>query len=193
MKDKKLKRLEDDTYLHYHQDGLIDITIGFVITLFAVGMEFNANLSGLFAPAAFFIYMAIKHKITIPRIGKVKLQSDHKTHKQSMIVLITGTLLFCFFVFSYIFFRKSLTPASLNAFPTFPVGVIFGLGLFIIAIMTKVYRFIFYAILIMASVFIGPMINIHDGYHIGFVGTFLVMSGTMMLIMFVRKYPAQKE
>ena len=44
--DIDLKKLEKKAYLYFHQDGILDILIGFIILVF--GIEMDSNIFGFF-------------------------------------------------------------------------------------------------------------------------------------------------
>jgi hypothetical protein len=69
-----LKEIERKAYTSYHQDGLIDITIAFVIIAYAILIALDVPwFGGIWAVTAFMLYAGVKKTVTVPRIGYVKL------------------------------------------------------------------------------------------------------------------------
>ena len=111
MNDINLKEIEKRTYISYHQDGLIDIFIGIYILLFATAILANnvLDLSTWFVIPAIFpalmvpIWIGLKKRITVPRIGFVKFKKAGATNKLTVIfvgTLVAGVLVFFLFAFA---------------------------------------------------------------------------------------------
>ena len=67
-----MKEIERRAYMSYHEDGLIDIAIGFVILSWGILLVFEPKgLIALLGPIAFTIWYFGKRFITIPRIGVI--------------------------------------------------------------------------------------------------------------------------
>ncbi len=107
MKKPNLREIEKNTYMSYHQDGLIDIFVGFYILLFGAGILLHTvtEFSTWFIIPAIFpsimvpIWISFKRRITIPRIGYVKfgLRSANKLMAVFLGLTVAGLGVFMVF------------------------------------------------------------------------------------------------
>ncbi|MEJ2241120.1 MAG: hypothetical protein P8Y18_03135 [Candidatus Bathyarchaeota archaeon] len=139
MNEPNLKDVEKRTYISYHQDGLIDIFIGTYILLFATAILVNniLDLSTWFVIPAMFpallvpIWIALKKRITVPRIGYVKFKASGANKVTAVFIgtLVAGV--FTFFLFAFV---STQTWALELRNIIIQNGVLFiGLGTFIIS------------------------------------------------------------
>lgn len=180
--------MKNKAFTTYHLDGIIDISFGLIITIFAIGMITNFNLIGIYGIVVFFIYYALKQNITIPRIGRIKFYSDKKQKKQYRILIMLGLGFFTFFIGMYLFYKGRPDFDFLRMFPTIPIVIIFGLGLIVLGLLNHINRFYFYSCLVVVTAFIGPILKINDAYYTGLPGVIILLSGLYMLIKFIKKY-----
>ena len=107
MNKPNLKEVEKRTYITYHQDGLIDLFIGFYILLFATGILFNTilELNTWFVIPAIFpaliipIWISIKKRVTVPRIGYVKFKTGGTNKLTAVFLALIVAGLGTFFLF----------------------------------------------------------------------------------------------
>ena len=84
-----LKNLERKAYLSYHEDGILDLFIGFNILLFGLWILADmVYLAGAFVAISTPIYTQMKKQITIPRLGYVKFTSSRTAKSQKTISLL---------------------------------------------------------------------------------------------------------
>ena len=83
-----LKKIEQKAYFSYHNDGIIDILIGFVILLFGIGMATDmAYLAAISASVGVPIWLAAKKYVTYPRLGLVKFNQDRINKEKNILFL----------------------------------------------------------------------------------------------------------
>lgn len=99
-----LKHIEKKVYTSFHQDGLIDLFLGFIMLIAILSSTLDASgipdsvriiiyipLMAILGPA---LYMLGKKYITLPRLGYVKLGSKQKQKRKIVIFsLITAVLI----------------------------------------------------------------------------------------------------
>jgi hypothetical protein len=81
------------------------------------------------------------------------------------------------------------TQAFLRRFILLPIGVVGGIIFFALGFWEQAARYNFYAVLIVAAVFCGPMLGISHQVYFGLTGIIIILSGLIMLAGFLRKYP----
>lgn len=199
MNDVNLREVEKRTYSSYHQDGLIDIFIGTYIILFATSILVNniLDLSTWFVIPAIFpalmvpIWMALKKRITIPRIGYVKFKA---TGANKLTFLFIGTLVAgvgAFFLFA---FGSTQTWAlELRNILTQNGMFLIGLGAFIISSLfgytIGLKRLYAYGILALALFGLLQFITFPFEYILFAIGLIIIICGIALLTRFVQKYP----
>jgi hypothetical protein len=79
MKPEELVRLKRKVYFAYHQDGILDLVAGSVVLGFGADM-LTGNIFFLMAGwLMIMLYMIIKQRVTIPRFGYVRFDSEKVT------------------------------------------------------------------------------------------------------------------
>jgi hypothetical protein len=200
MNDVNLKEVEKRTYISYHQDGLIDIFIGIYILLFATAILANnvLDLSTWFVIPAIFpalmvpIWIGLKKRITVPRIGFVKFKKAGATNKLTVIfvgTLVAGVLVFFLFAFAS---TQSWALSLRNMM--IENGMLFiGTGVFLIsslfAYTIGLKRLFAYGIL--ALIIFGALqfIVFPFEYALLAFGLIVEVCGVALLTRFVKKYP----
>ena len=199
MNDIKLKDVEKRTYISYHQDGLIDIFIGTYILLFATAILANntLDLSTWFVIPAIFpalivpIWMGLKKRITVPRIGYVKFKT---TGANKLTIVFIGTLvagLFAFFIFA--FGSTQSWALELRNIITQNGMLFIGLGAFIISSLfgytMGLNRLYGYGLLALTLFTILQAITFPFEYILFAIGLIIIICGIVLLTRFVQKFP----
>ena len=108
MREPSLREIEKRTYMSYHQDGLIDIFLGIYVLLFALGILLK-NLTdssmwtvapGIFPAIMLPIWISVKKRITMPRIGYVKFGTRRGGKLLAVIIGLMVAGLGAFMVFA---------------------------------------------------------------------------------------------
>jgi hypothetical protein len=195
-----LKQIEKKAYLSYHEDGVLDLTLGSVFLLIC----FTWVLFGLFniltwpsliLMAIFYpVYISAKQKITVPRFGYFKFGKERKERNINTfehfifysicVQILTGPLLL---LLGYL---------GLKIFMVTYLFILIAATFALVAYWQQLYRFYFYAIFTLILGFIIPVFKIPPQYNIGLFT--LVFSipfcyGSIMLKSFTQKYPKVSE
>ena len=202
-KEPNLKEIERKAYMSYHQDGLLDIFAGLYILGFALGIlmethwEFNF---GVIMPAILIVtvlpvWIEAKRKITMPRIGYVNFGTRGANKLTAVFIgtLVAG--LGAFFIFTFATFqgesRQLLDTIVENGvliigFGTFVVCSIFGYSM-------GLKRLYVYGLLAAITLTIGHFAGIFFAYIMFALGLTIMVTGSALLMNFVKKYPLKGD
>ncbi len=181
-------------YSTFHEDGINDLVLGFV--LLAAGISFKLDLSiaaMIWLPVLFI--QPLKKKITLPRVDLTNINSeDQKKRNIKMMTVLTLVL-----VLGVVFFflrSSSNVPAWLDNFISknilILIGVILGGTLFVKGRILGAKRFLNYGILVVALFASARYTGLGLEEILIITGTIMFLSGWIVLIKFLQKYPVIK-
>lgn len=181
------KTIKRKIYMSYFQDGLWDILLGFFLLSWGVGIFFDqAILPTLVWIALFPSVLALKRKVTYPRIGYSR-PAEHR--KQMTRIMIAGavTLLLGIIVFLLVF-ADGMTQFLKDYFE-FLFGSMLSVVIALIGYWWNIVRWFGYAIL----VFICATINQWSGlsFEMSFIipGGIVILYGLFLFVRFIHRYP----
>jgi hypothetical protein len=199
-KKMSLREVEKRTYMSYHQDGLIDIFIGVYVLLFALGILLNTvtDFSTWFVIPAIFpaimvlVWISAKKRITMPRIGYVKLGSRGANKLMAIFIGLMVAGLGAFMVFTFasrsqawaLTLRNLIIPNSMII-----IGISAAAISSLFAYTMGLKRLYAYGLLTIALFFAGHFITIPFEYFLLTIGLVIIINGFVLLIQFIRKYP----
>lgn len=188
-----LKEIERRAYMSYHEDGLIDIAIGFVMLSWAILLLFEPKgLIALLGPIAFAIWYLGKRFITIPRIGVIEpsQKMGNRMKRLSLFLLFFGIIVLAGIL---------LAQVSGNAVPGFRslsmLGLVIASGVAVVAYLLNAVRlYVYAAILFIAFAGGEALADIISGFDafllsVILAGAFILVSGLVVLARFLRRYP----
>lgn len=199
VREPNLKEVEKRTYISYHQDGLIDLFIGFYILLFAAAILLNTilDLSTWFIFPAIFpaliipIWISIKKRVTIPRIDYVKFKSGGTNKLTAVFLALMVAGLGTFFLFG--FASTQSWASTLRNIITSNSMIFIGLRAFVIsslfAYTIGLQRLYAYGIVSLALFTISHFITVPIEYLLVTIGLVILVYGSLLLMQFIRKYP----
>lgn len=188
-----LKEIERKAYTSYHQDGILEITIAFVILIFAAVILGEIPWLGAITGAlTVSFYAGIKKLVTVPRIGYVKF-SQQRTKKITVLTLVLGLVSMVAGIFAFMQTTSSGTPEWVlilidNYMLTIGTAVAFLFLLGGYAFKTK--RIYAYALLTLTLFVGGHFVSLPLYYYLGALGIIILAVGLTMIIRFVHKYPS---
>jgi len=200
MNESSLREVEKRTYMSYHQDGLIDIFVGVYVLLFGLGILFSTvtSFSTWFVIPAIFpavmvpIWMSVKKRITMPRIGYVKIGSRGVNKLMAIFIglMVAGLGAFMVLTFASRSQAWALTLRNL----IIPNGmIIMGIGAVIISALFAytmgLKRLYAYGLLTLVLFFTGHYIIIPFAYLLVIIAFVIIINGSVLLMRFIRKYP----
>ena len=194
MNKINLKELERRAYLSYHQDGILDMFIGFNILLFGMWMLADmAYLAGAFVAIFTPIYAQVKKQITVPRLGYIKFAPSRmaKSKRTVLLLVIAGALAFIPGVLLFITTQRGiLAPIQLLIeYGMIVIGVAGMVLLAAVAYVSEIRRLYAYSALFFAMFAGGYFLTIPFVYYIMTLGAVIMLAGLYLLIRFLRTYP----
>ncbi len=189
-----LKQIEQKAYRGSNQDGLIEIMLGILLTVFGATFGSALYIFAILIPVFLFprLMEAIRKRYTYPRIGYAKLPvDDPKKTAKGIFVYITVVLVLM--VICFLLLGKAKDAAAYKKWSPAVMGVLLVGGFLYSHGKSGEFRYIIYIVL---SVGFGILFSIlkfesYDGLIINFfvMGGIFVVVGIISFILFVRKYP----
>jgi hypothetical protein len=184
---KKLEtELKKKAYLSYHNDGILDILIGWDLAVTGVSLYLHnlSPLSGFIALAPLLFYGLLKSRITLPRLGHAQFRP-----RRSFSVWLVGAVgaVFLLAAIIYGFFINSS-----SGFVGPIAFALLGIALTMVFV-TGFNRILAYAILIPLFFIVGFGLRFLSPEMIIAAGGILMVVGIWMLVRFLRTHPIQVE
>jgi len=195
-KNINLKEIERKVYTLYHEDGIIDIFAGAWILVFGI-LAIRTDrvwVAGMFPVYGLALFVAIKKKITVPRIGYMKFNHRQKSKIEKVFFSI-HIVIYSFAILLYTHNTPSWIDTLFQEYPMLFFGAIVTL-FFIVAVWTlNIRRFYAYALLTLIVSIGGHMIDTDVSYGVFpvLLGVLIMSAGVLMLNQFLQKYPVQME
>ncbi|MCW4018946.1 MAG: hypothetical protein NWF00_09765 [Candidatus Bathyarchaeota archaeon] len=200
-KTPDMKEIERKTYMSYHQDGLLDIFIGVYVLGFGLGIVMDAvwELSfGTIMPAILIaiilpLWIALKRKITMPRIGFVKFGPSGSNKLMAVLLGLMVAGLGVLFVFTLSIGQRPqwLNFIYQNGLLVIGVGALAVCALFGYTMGLK--RLYGYGLLTLCLFMVGHFLGIFFAYLLLALGTAVIVTGFYLLMKFMQKYPLQGD
>ena len=190
--------LKRKAYLAYHQDGILDLVAGSVVLGFGTFMLTDNIVFMMFGWFVMMMYVILKNRITVPRFGYVRIDSEKKARMRSWLSLGIGVLvLLLFFALGFVVNREPASPemeALIRRYHMVPLStMLFGLPALVAAFFLGLKRFYLYALLAIGLPLIGALLKIETYIPIVTTGAVIITFGAFLLVNFLRKYPLNTE
>ena len=191
--DKQIKQLARKAYLSYHQDGLIDLLIGWMAFAFGMNMASDNSVWTIVSWMPILFYVPLKERITVPRFGYVDFETGRGNFKRMVMAflfiglstsLLMGILVFFLFQSDDIQISIWLREYFMLFFGTF-LAVGFGIFGFISGI-RRLYAYALLSLVLLGS---AQFLTIQDFIPVVVLGGSIFASGLVLLFRFLRKYP----
>ena len=196
-----LREIEKKTYMSYHQDGLLDIFVGVYILLVGTGIflltmtDFNMwfIIPAIFPAIMIPLWISAKKRITMPRIGYVKFGVRGVNKMMAIFLGLTVVGLGAFMVFGLGASMGEGWALTLRDFLISNSMIIIGIGAITIsslfAYTMGLKRLYGYGMLTFVLFFTGYFLAIPFEYFVVTIGLVIIISGFVLLMRFIRKYP----
>lgn len=191
-----LKEIERKANL-YHGDGLIDIAIGLVILLAGIAEIFDwTAFGGIWVVLWLPIMISAKKSITVPRMRYIDFTPKAQWKVKLVIVTVVLAVAVLFTLGLVVFTKNEALPSWLTAWlreysrMVWPAALV-GVG-WLIALATGVKRLYAYAALAVIAFAGGYWFNLNFPLLFTVLGAVIVLSGIVVLVQFLRKYPIPK-
>jgi hypothetical protein len=192
--EQDFKKLQQRTYQSYHQDGLIDMIIGWSMIGFGLNMAFDNSAFLFFAWLPIIFYVPFKNRITVPRIGYVKFTASNRI---VIGAVLAGLLVLLLGLFVFFLAGPDLIPTQISVWLRqnymLLLGSIAALCFVGAALLTSITRLYAYAIIIVAIFAGGTWLDINPPIFVIATGLLIEAVGIWLLVRFLRKYPLASE
>ena len=195
--DRGLKEIEKKVFSSYFNDGLWDIYGAFILLGFGLTMVTGWDYLMLVFATLAVVLLLFRIRIVAPRLGRVKFSSERqaKTKKSNLIAVITLTFTALLGMVFFVLFSTNNMPEWLDVWMKnyflAGFGGVLALVIAAAAYVVGVWRYYVYATLIFIAYFIASTLRPSDLESIPIViaGGILLVSGVVILIRFLHKYP----
>ncbi len=193
-----LRKLARNVYVSYHQDGLIDLMIGWGTLAYGMNLAFDASAFTALGFVGILSYVPLKNHITFPRFGYVKFDLEHgglgRTIAAFVALTFLITMVLCIVVFLLV--GSSTPPPGLiwiRANPSLLYGVLGVVGFGLAWLVSGIGRLFLYALLSLFLLVGGHLLGIQEFVPILLLGSTILVTGISLLVRFLRKYPTVTE
>ena len=187
--DIDLRKLEIKAYLHFHQDGILDIIIGCIILVFGIEMVHKDFwILPVFSFELISAWMSIKKLITVPRMGTVVFRKARQTIWLFVLVFLS---VFAFAVTLFIAMKRgSLSGLMiLTHYPLLIIAVLFSVPLAAGALYFGINRYYAYILSLFFVLVPGQHLYSHEPSRVIFIGAAIILCGASVLLRFIHTYP----
>jgi hypothetical protein len=190
-----LKEIERRVYTSYHQDGVIDVSIAFIVLTFGLVMAIDmAWMGGILAAllvSDISLYAVTKKVFTVPRIGLVKFAS-YRVKALITIALGVFSLSSLLGLVAFMQVEGGGTPLWLSFAienSMLVVGMLAATFFSAVGYAFRIRRMYGYAFLTLTMFVIGYFLYFPLHYYLILLGALILVFGLAMLARFVRKHP----
>ena len=178
--------LKKKAYLSFHNDGIIDILMGWNLAVIGVSLYLHnlSLLSDIIGLAPLLFYGLLKFKITLPRLGHAQFRT-RRSFSVWLVGAVGGVFLLAAIIYGF-FINSSSGFVGPIAF------ALLGIALTMVLI-SGFNRILAYAILIPLFFIVGFGLRFLSPEMIMATGGILMVVGIWMLTKFLRTHPIQVE
>ena len=189
-----LKTLAQRVYLSYHQDGVIDLLIGWMAFAFGLCLFFDAPAIALLAWLPLLSYIPIKNAITVPRLGYVQFGAEYGLRQRKRLGAILASLLGLLVLAIAVLVLvapNALTGLGDNAILIY--GVVVAILLLLAGLLSRIGRLAVYGLLCAVLAVAGALAGLPDYLLFIVLGLIILLVGAILLVCFIRKYPPTQD
>jgi hypothetical protein len=197
-----LRILERDLFKASIQDGILDIQLGLLLLMFVLPIYLSPFLgdfwsSVVFLPAWFAVligFRVYRRSVVQPRVGKIQYGKyrTKRLKRFNIIILVVNLIALGIGILSF-FQTKVLSGWAVSA----RFSIIMLIGFSLAGFMLEVPRIYVYGILIAAAPLMGEYLYQNHGFShhglpavFGFLSASITITGLVILVRLLRKYPA---
>jgi hypothetical protein len=195
--ESDLKVLARRAYLSYHQDGLIDVMVGWMLFSFGLYLLLDSAAVIFISWFPLLFYVPIKTTLTIPRLGYVNFSGDFSQKNQKRLgltvtsVLVVSVLVISMFVLAGKNGMMTLTSLRENGMLVY--GSVTAILLLIAGLVSGIRRLAVYGLLCSVLAIAGMLADLPDYLLFIALGLVILLVGAVMMLIFIRKYPLARN
>ncbi len=191
------KQLERRAYLLHHEDGLVDLIIGWATLAFGLLMATGSAVWMVFTWLPFILYVPLKNRVTVPRLGYAKFDSPRGgVGKSVMRFLILAGLVLVLLGLAVSLLWDRPSPSALLWIRENPqlffglVGAVgFGMGGWISGI-RRLYAYGALSLLLLGG---SGLLGLPQALGLLILGGVVLLAGLALLVQFLRRNPIVSE
>ena len=194
-KEVDLKKLEQQAFLSYHGDGIIDLFLGIVIiwvtVLLAIIPEFFIFLIGSFV-ALLPAYTSAKKSFTVPRMGYVEFSASRQWNTKVLFMGFNFLVIIGVILGMLAWLVPPIT-TFIVAYYLIVLGVAGAFMFFMTGIGTGIRRFYGYGFIVFVGFIVAHLLAFVFVLPLFTLGCLMIVYGGFLLYRFTRKYPKGTE
>jgi hypothetical protein len=188
-----MKEIERQVFLSYSEDGLVDIAIGVVIAAWGLMLiQEPTGLIGLLGLLGMGIWYIGKRIITIPRIGVIEPnpKMERRLTNLAVFLIVLGLV-----AFAGILLTRAGGSTMIGDYSLGILGLVLAAGVALLAYLLNAARLYIYAVILFVSFAGGEIlaktVTTFDAFALSVIvgGGLILLSGIVVLVRFMRKYP----
>lgn len=189
-----LKDLAQRAYLSYHQDGVIDLLIGWMAFAFGLRLWLDAPAIALLAWLPLLSYVPIKNALTVPRLGYVQFGAEYGPRQRKRLgAILAGILGLLVLVIAVLVLSAPSFLSGLGDNSLLIYGAVISILLLSGGLLSGIRRLAAYGLLSAVLTVAGILTGLPDYGLFIVLGLAIMLVGVILLVRFIRKYPLSQE
>ena len=184
------KALTRRAYLAYHQDGIIDLMIGWMAFSFGVCLALKAPFNALLAWLPLLAYIPIKNALTVPRLGYGQFEQESEQIGRKRLDAILAVLLSVLILaIAGLVLAVPNEMAALGEDGILIYAAMVTLLLLIAGLLSGIRRLIAYGLLCILLATACALASLPDTLMFIALGLVIMFVGVILLARFLHKFP----
>ena len=184
------KALTRRAYLAYHQDGIIDLMIGWMAFSFGVCLALKAPFNALLAWLPLLAYIPIKNALTVPRLGYGQFEQENEQIGRKRLDAILAVLLSVLILaIAGLVLAVPNEMTALGEDGILIYAAIVTLLLLIAGLLSGIRRLIAYGLLCILLAIACALASLPDTLMFIALGLVIMFVGVILLARFLHKFP----
>ena len=184
------KALTRRAYLAYHQDGIIDLMIGWMAFSFGVCLALKAPFNALLAWLPLLAYIPIKNALTVPRLGYGQFEQESEQIGRKRLDAILAVLLSVLILaIAGLVLAVPNEMAALGEDGILIYAAMVTLLLLIAGLLSGIRRLIAYGLLCILLATACALASLPDTLMFIALGLVIMFVGVILLAHFLHKFP----
>jgi hypothetical protein len=185
-----LKALTRRAYLAYHQDGIIDLMVGWMAFSFGVCLALKAPFIALLAWLPLLAYIPIKNALTVPRLGYGQFEQENEQIGRKRLDAILAVLLSVLILaIAGLVLAVPNEMAALGEDGILIYAAMVTLLLLIAGLLSGIKRLIAYGLLCILLATACALASLPDTLMFIALGLVIMFVGVILLARFLHKFP----